>query len=123
MELTGTPTVSGTQRKPLAGSGAPGEPTQRSDPRGGCRPALRQAMRKGAEVPKTLQPVSAATSHSAPRSGWAGSPSKRTTVAPPSRPDTREFNIIQPIVGNHMQRTERLRVGNTDCRKWKPSRT
>ena len=89
MDETGTPTASWTQRKPSAGSGAPVEPTHRRRPRAGSIPCLRHAMRNGADTPSTVVPVSSASSHSAPRSGWAGSPSKSTMLAPTSRPDTR----------------------------------
>ena len=89
MELTGTPSSSCTHRNPAGGSGAPVEPTQRKRPRSGCRPALRLASRNGAEAPNTVRSVSAANDQSVSRSGWPGSPSKRTTVAPTSRPETR----------------------------------
>ena len=53
---TRSPTASYTQRKPSGGSGAPVEPTPRSADRSassrGTTPALRQASRNGAEVPK-----------------------------------------------------------------------
>ncbi len=89
IELTGTPTVSCTQRNPAAGSGAPVDPTHRSARGGGSIPALRQAIRNGAEVPRTVVPVSAASCQSVPRSGWPGSPSNRTIVEPARSPDTR----------------------------------
>ena len=62
------------------------EPTQRKRPRSGCRPALRLASRNGAEAPNTVRSVSAANDQSVSRSGWPGSPSKRTTVAPDEQP-------------------------------------
>ena len=47
-----SPSASYTQWKPSAGSGAPVEPTPRIALGGGTTPALRQAIRKGADVPK-----------------------------------------------------------------------
>src|SRR5687767_4883146 len=51
-----SPTLAYTQVKPSAGSGAPVEPTPRSADRSamslGTSPALRQASRNGADVPK-----------------------------------------------------------------------
>jgi hypothetical protein len=90
---TSGPSTSWTQRKPSAGSGAPVEPTARSAPRSatslGRRPSLRQAMRNGALAPNQVVAVSPASRHRVPRSGWPGSPSKHTMVAPTVRPDTR----------------------------------
>ena len=97
---TGTPSWSWTQRNPSAGSGAPVEPTQRSRPGAGVTPALRQAIRNGADTPKIVMPVSSARSHSVSIDGAAGSPSNVTIVAPTSSPDTSRFHIIQPVVEN-----------------------
>lgn len=80
----------------------------------GTSPALRQASRNGAEVPKYVVPVSAASRHSPPRSGSAGRPgsartaglpSKSTMVAPTAGPETRKFHIIQPVVVNQKNRS------------------
>ena len=38
-------------------------------------------------------------------SGWPGLPSYRTTVEPSSRPPTRKFHIIQPVVVNQKKRS------------------
>src|SRR5688572_16116513 len=88
IEFTGTPTSSATQRNPSAGSGEPVDPTQRIALRDGSTPALRHAMRNGADAPNTVVPVSSATRHSVMRSGQPGSPSNRTTVDPTRSPDT-----------------------------------
>src|SRR5262245_30042410 len=67
---TSRPTASYTHSKPSGGSGAPVEPTPRSAGNGGgATPALRAASRNGADVPKYVIPASAASRHSAPRSG------------------------------------------------------
>src|SRR5690348_12911328 len=93
------PTASYTQRKPSAGSGAPVEPTPRNADRSassrGTMPALRQAIRNGAEVPKYVMPASAASRHNP---AGSGAPSYSTTAAPTAGPDIRKFHIIQPVV-------------------------
>ena len=43
--------------------------------------------------------------HTAPMSGWPGLPSYSTTVEPSSRPPTRKFHIIQPVVVNQKKRS------------------
>ena len=90
---TSGPTASYTHSNPSAGRGAPVDPTDRRAVRSatsaGATPALRQASRKGADVPKKLTSSSPAMRQSAPRSGWPGSPSNSTRVAPTSRPETR----------------------------------
>ncbi len=87
------PTASYTQAKPSGDSGAPVEPTVRTDDRSatsrGTRPADMQEERYGAEVPKTVSRSLSASRHSAPRSGKPGEPSYITTVEPTSRPPTR----------------------------------
>src|SRR5262249_7070573 len=98
IDETGTPSASCTQRAPSAGSGAPVEPTQRRPAgRAGRRPALRHAIRNGADTPKTVEPVSAARSQSVAGPWWLGSPSKTMTAAPVSSPDISRFHIIQPV--------------------------
>ena len=74
---------------------APVDPTPRSAERSrsgsrpGASPAAQQAIRNGALTPRYVVRVSAASRHSVDRSGHAGLPSNRTTVAPTARPDTR----------------------------------
>src|SRR3954452_603371 len=87
-EAVGTPSVAVIQRNPSAGSGDPVEPTHRRAPRSGVSPAFRQLMTNDADVPKPVIPTSAARSHRRASDGYAGSPSKSTTVAPVSSPDT-----------------------------------
>ena len=56
-------------------------------PGAGATPALRHAIRNGADTPKTVTPVSAARSHSVvERRAPPGSPSNSTIVAPDEQP-------------------------------------
>jgi hypothetical protein len=61
---------------------------------------------KPALVPKVVTPASPANSHSRSGSGW---PSYSTIAAPASRPPTRKFHIIQPVVVNQKKRSPGLR--------------
>ena len=59
----------------------------------------------GADVPKSVTRCCSASRHSASRSGWPGLPSNSTIVVPTSRPPTRKFHIIQPVVVNQNNRS------------------
>ena len=54
----------------------------------GRSPASRHIMRNDAEVPNCVSRSRAAIAHNVSRSGFAGFPSKQTTVAPTSRAET-----------------------------------
>ena len=82
-------------RKPSAGSGAPVEPTPRSRAEvevapGLAGPALRQAMRNGALVPRYVVPVSAASRHSVAEVGPGRvAVEQHDASSPTSSPETR----------------------------------
>ncbi len=63
--------------------------------------AERQAIRKPGLAPISVAPVSSASRHCHPRSGYAGSPSTITMVAPTRSPETSAFHIIHAVVEYH----------------------
>src|SRR6185503_568858 len=92
-----------THSNPSTGSGDPVDPIARSPSHGSGRtPAFIDAPMKPALVPNVVTRASAAKSHSLAGSGW---PSYSTIEAPASRPPTRKFHIIQPVVVNQKNRS------------------
>ena len=86
-------TASEIQRYPASGRGAPVEPISRKRRRSsvspGRKPALRHAMRKGAENPASVTALCSTIDHRVSKVGEAGSPSNMTIDAPASSPDIR----------------------------------
>src|SRR5690606_15744788 len=103
------PTSSTIHRNPSTDSGAPVDPMARMADRS-CSAAGRifcfmQLCTNGAEVPKYVIRCWAASRHNVLRSGCPGLPSNSTTVLPTSKPDTRKFHIIHPVVVNQKNRS------------------
>ena len=103
------PTLSYTHSNPSGESGEPVDPRllilEVSKSRPGSTPAFMHAYMNGAAVPKYVTPASSANLQSAFMSGYDGSPSYSTAVAPCSKPPIRKFHIIQPVVVNQKKRS------------------
>src|SRR5439155_27074847 len=88
-----------TYSNPSPDSGDPVGEIARRDNRSWSRfgrtPAARRALRYVALVPKIVTRSSATSFHMAPRSGYAGLPSKSNTEAPTAREERSQFHIIQ----------------------------